>query len=421
MKRIHYVLVLGILLQVASPHAEEATAIEHGKVDQTTSPQHGVTEGAPVKSEGNSAEPEIKPPVWPSVLSDIRALYAMQDAAAAGHQEATSLQGALLQQISRKLANENPNVEPNILASGVVGFVLSGGNPMAAERLASQESISRLHRKLLLGASFYMRGKRKEASEELAGIDVFALKPSVAGRVALVKAMLETSDGVRQQQLLSIAIALMPGSLIEESALRRSALIYARAGRQREFWQRADRYIRRFSRSLYARDFLFDVIGEVLNWETSGRMPDLQHFDLLLGTIRVSDRRNLYLHLARQATRANLVGLTEFASHRLLRLSAVGSREAQLAQLYDSIFDVASGNSERAAAVLMALDPLALPSLEQKLRSASLAVVGQIQDKVGAVEADFEPSSGTGETSELLRTAKAELERADGVISATLQ
>ena len=414
-------LVLGMLLQAVSPHAEENTAPEHGTVDLTASSEHGVTEGAPVTDEGDSTGPEIKPLVWPSVLSDIRALYAMQDAAAAGHHAAASLQKAMLQQINRKLADEIPKVEPNILASGVVGFVLSGGNPMTAELLANQESISRLHRKLLLGASFYMRGKRKEAADELAGIDVFMLKPSVAGRVALVKAMLETSDEERQQQLLSIAIALMPGSLIEESALRRSALIYAKAGRQREFWQRADRYIRRFSRSLYARDFLFDVIGEVVNFEANGRKPDFHQVDLLLGTIRVSNRRGLYLHLARQAALANLVGLTEFASHRLLRLSAPGGREAQLALLYDSIFDVASDNSERAAVVLMALDPQILPSLERKLRSASLAVVSQIQGYAGTVEIDSGTSSGTVETSELLRTAKAEIERADGVISATLQ
>ena len=152
MKRILYGLVLGMLLQVASPHAEETTATEHEKVEQTTSSEHGVVDGAPVENQGDSAEPEFKPLAWPPVLSDIRALYAMQDAAAAGHREATSLQKAMLQQINRKLAHENPNVEPDILASGVAGFVLSGGNPMTAERLANQEGISRLHRVCCIGS-----------------------------------------------------------------------------------------------------------------------------------------------------------------------------------------------------------------------------------------------------------------------------
>ena len=366
-------------------------------------------------------EGELGAPNLPTVLSDIRALYALQDAAAGGLNEAGALQKALLQQISRKLAMDIPESLPNALAPGVAGFVLSGGNPALADLLAERQGLSTLHRKLLHGASLYMRGKLEAASVELSDIDVLQLQPSLAGRVALVQAMLETKDEDRRQSLLSVAIATMPGSLVEESALRRSALFYAANGLERLFWKRASRYLRRFQRSLYAPAFLLEATNTMMKLEIDKANPDRLQFDILLAQLPQASRRKLYLHLARQAALRNLVDLSEFAAHRSLRLSMAGSQEAEISELYGTIFDVTSVDSTNSAQVLQSMTGELLPPLERRLLGASLTVTGEINRPVieGGSEA-AESGSATG-IPELQKAVELSLAAADEAMKESSQ
>jgi hypothetical protein len=64
----------------------------------------------------------------------------------------------------------------------------------------------------------------------------------------------------------------------------------------------------------------------------------------------------------------------------LRRLSLSGSSEAQLADFYDSIFQVASPRSEEMVERLRQISPARLSPLEVKLRDAALSVAQQIHD-----------------------------------------
>ena len=391
---------------------------EHGSSPADTidsAPHEDVSSGADdtAPRAGPAAVSEIQSTQQPDIISDIRALYSLQDAAAAGHREAATFQKVMLQQIDRKLAERMPGDEPDVLVQSVVGFVLSGGNPLAADRLAEREDLSALHRKLLRGASLYMRGKREEASGLLAEIDALLLQPSIAGRVALVQAMLETRNEERRQALLAVAIASMPGSLVEESALRRSALSYAGKGRQHLFWKRAIRYLRRFPHSIYAKPFLHDVMNGILKLESDKAMPDRLQIDTFLTQIPQPDRRTLYLSLARQAALRNHVDLTKFASRRSLRLSVPGSQEAQIARLYSLIFEVTSEGPVDANDGLRNLNRELLPPLEQRILEASLAVVGAIREPAAVSSAGTALQDNGEEALELQKTAQLSLASAD--------
>ncbi len=362
-------LLLGLFLQMGVAAAEE----HQPSVDaQSNSEIHT----APATE---NAEPLISPPVTPAVIGDIRLLFSLQDRAADGNRETVQLQKALLSQIGRELTEDIQKLQPNAIAESVAGFVLSGGSPAIAERLMMREGLSNRNRKLLEGSALFMRGKRKDSLQTLQGLDVLQLRPSVSGRLALAEAIATTDDSELQQSLFAIAIATMPGTLVEESSLRRSALAYAQADNQNQFWRRTFRYQRRFSKSIYAADFPQVSLESAVRFEKSGREMDRAKTDLFQGVMPAAKRRSLYLHLARLAVQLNHQKLLTFAAARLQRLAVPGGQEAQIAELYMSIFNVAAGDPSQAADRLTKLSPTLLPDLERSLLEAALTVVGEVQ------------------------------------------
>ncbi len=379
--------------------------------------------GAEEPAEEKAAEEPV--PVYDgpaSAVRDIRSIFALQDAVASGHVSAIALQKSMLAQVADKLLGEAPAADPNRLAPNVAGYVLSGGNPQVAEKLAAAAGTTATNARLLKGAAFYMRGKREEAAAQWATLDLALLAPTAAGRVALAKAMLAGTDLEEKQQLLRMSVALLPGSLVEESALRRSALAYAEAGAEHEFWRQAERYLRRFPRSLYAPEFMYELTNTVIAMTKAGKKPDLARFDLLLGSLPVSNRQKLYLALARDAAERNLQPLSQFAARRLRRLSPESGTDAQIADVYDWIFEVASGSTEIPAARLRALDRKRLPEREQRLLDAALAVTEQILKPAAAVAT---PAAAAMEANQpksaLQQRAELALTKADEILAEPVQ
>lgn len=396
-------------LAISQPSFSEEKAESHG------SNSHVSSEGddAPLTTVDDVALTYAGPP---AIVRDIRSLFALQDAAANGNRSAVELQKAMIAQIGGELLREEWRQDAERFAPSVAAYVLSGGNPEVAERLSESGHLGNRSRHLLKGAALYMRGKAEEAGTELSHLKIEELPPPIGGRVALAQAMLAASNPDMKQLLLQTAIALMPGSLLEESALRRSALSYAESGNQMRFWKRADRYIRRFPRSLYAPEFMFEIIRTIVALESAGKMPDLQRLDLLLGKLDAAKRRTLYTELARHAAASNLVALSKFAARRLRRLAAPDSPDAHLAEVYDWIFEVASPNPNEAVARLRNIKVDLLSSRERSLLAAALTVIRQIEepaqpgDSIGEYEKDMEKTAVHRRAAEILQNASALLE-----------
>lgn len=329
------------------------------------------------------------------LLRDLDALFLLQDAAARGRRDAATLQKPLLVSIGERL-RDGLAALPAELAPYVAGYVLSGGDPASADALAASEHVSALDRRLLEGASRFMRGERAEARTLLRGIDATSLPARIAGRVALAQALLE-DDAAMRQSGLSVAMASMPGTLVEESALRRSALGYVDTEDELPFWRRLERYQRRFPNSLYARSFWEEILTGLAAWAAKDKPPDLARLDLILQEMPVSRRRDLYLYLTRQSSRGGHARLVMFAGGRALRLAEEGSQEEQTARFYLSLYGIASEQSKQALAQLRALNPALLGPREQALLAAGLSLADQISRPPhipgdGAKEGELEES-----------------------------
>lgn len=365
-----------------------------------------------------SERPKPEPYVRDPVLAELDVLFRLQDAAARGVSDAASLQKAMLVAIGKKLMTLG-EAESQRLGSYVAGYVLSGGDPHTAEKLAKVESLPVSQRRLLEGAARFMKGERQEAAKQLEALDPLQLPGRVAGRLALAQALLTDDEQLRQSRL-AMAISAMPGSLIEESALRRSALAYAEAGKEQLFWRRLERYQRRFPNSLYGAGFWEEVLRLIVSWHVAAGRQDsdspleLARLDHILCAMELPRRRSLYLNLTRMAATVNDLPLTEFAARRLLRLSVMGSQEEQVARLYLALYAVASENSEDSRAQLLALNYKLLNEQELALLAAGLSIALEITGDVPAEAAP--PAEQSVETTPLEDRGEKLLEDTDKLL-----
>ena len=330
--------------------------------------------------QGGSSSPstrEIESGNVVQVHAQIDRLLQLQDAAAAGSIEAIDQQKKLLVTIG-PLLSATPDGELPKLSGQAVAYVLSGGNPGSVDRFRSADSVPLHDRKLLDASALFMSGDREGASKAFAKIDPLPLPARIAGRVALAQSLL--ADDQARQKRLADAVSAMPGTLVEESSLRRSALAYAAARDERNFWKRTDRFARRFSASIYASAFWRDITGAIVAWYSTESPPSLPHLDATLANLPVAQRRVLYLYLAHGAAKAGLSKLTDEAGRRLTRLAAEGSNEEQLGRFYSALFQIVSAQDEDALLRLKSIDRSLLQPDEQALLDAAVRLGSQIED-----------------------------------------
>ena len=314
-----------------------------------------------------------------------RVLFAAQDATAYGDTKGIEGQRRAVSALTNSTLPELSEFasDPAIVYA-FAAYVLSGGRPADAEAYARSLELDDRSRQLLQGAAAYMRGNLDDARTGLASVDPLALPPAYGGRVALTKAMLADAQSVDRERHLSVAMALMPGTLIEEAALRRSALSFAERGDAKQFWRRTERYIRRFPKSIYAADFLSGVTDRIIELYVSGRSARLDELDRLYATLPVNRRRQLYLQLARGATAANVPELAQLAGRHLFRLAVDGSVEQALGTLYTWAYAVTDHDFEPASERLYAIDRHHLGAMDRAILDAALEMIRLIRAPAGS-------------------------------------
>lgn len=309
------------------------------------------------------------------VASGIDRLGLFQDAAAAGRMDALQEQKKLLHDVGKSLSIIRATRNPR-LADLMVAYVLSGGDPLIVGRASKDMDMDPADRRLLDGATLFMEGDLHKASDLLSKLDPLRLPARIGGRVALAQAQL--AELPARQERYALAISAMPGTLLEESALRRSALSSADARDEALFWKRLERYQRRFPNSIFAASFWRQVMDLIGLWAAKGPAPDLHRLDVILAMKPVADRRQLYLGLARRAAALGNPELTDFAAHRLQRLAVDRSTESRLGVLYASLYRIVSQDGDTALASLRSLRPDMFSSTDKALLLAALSIGQQI-------------------------------------------
>jgi chemotaxis protein MotC len=312
--------------------------------------------------------------------NSIRTLESMQDATAVGDHVAADLQSKLVIQIEADLNNAKPGDlqdERNLKAIAV--YLFSGGSPDVAERRLTSLRIDPEIKTLLDGALAYARGDKASANKFLREIDPADLPPNLGGRVALVKAILiSNEDMATALKSLSAARILMPGTLVEEAALRRCISFAGKLPDIEHLEHCASQYIRRFPKSVYWQEFEDSFIMGLIEVDYAVSGGTLLALNTILDDLSAADHRRLLLAISKASIGRGKFKLTMECAAKALEIPQADRSEMARSDLYLGAVMIVQKEFEAGKAKLEAIDKSLLDQSDKALFDKALELTIQI-------------------------------------------
>lgn len=270
----------------------------------------------------------------------------VQDQVVSGHPDALARQIQVTRDIARKLAGFDLQVWTNGRnRAALIKFVLNGGDVDILETVLSKAMFPEGETALAQGILQYAMGRTAAAAEILASVDVRAFGSSLAGHIALVKAILaRQTDPEAALRYSSEARLLSLGTAIEEAALRLSIDLAIARGDAMRFDVCALRYAYRFPKSLY-RSPIDRRVARVLGVRPAARQADVPMLARTLGAqLADGDRLTFYTELAESALRAGHVATAETMAKSAAELTAHSDVSARSLRAIEGAAALFSGN-----------------------------------------------------------------------------
>jgi len=300
----------------------------------------------------------------------VRTLQAVQDGIANGDMAAHSGHVALIRQIGEKFLAADTSVWSNAQnGQAVVIYLLSGGGPQLVRKLPKPNVDERLFN----GALAYVEGRQDEARELLKDVKPRTLPSGLGGQVALVQgALFARSEATLAIERLDDARLLLPGTLVEEAALRREILLVGQAEDFDKFEFLTLAYIRHYRNSVYAGDFWQRFSSGLTQSSLALDERRFARIVTLLEQIDRASRLKLYFAIARSAMLRGRLAVTELAGERALVLSADASADRERAHFFRGVARVLTDEYDGGLAELKALDRSKLPERDIPLLNATV-------------------------------------------------
>ena len=379
-----------------------------------------------------SADPLVAAGVRPDGIAPfemVRTLQTLQAQIADGNAAAVAAQRELLAVMEKAFLAADPAVwQDGRNARAAVTYTLSGGSPRLMRSLVALSPPIAVDADLATGALAYIENREDEARNRLSPLDARALPISLGGQVALVQAgLVAREDLPKAIRLLDDARLLMPGTLVEEAALRREVFLVAQTGDLDRFEFLSQQYLRRFGTSIYAEDFrqrFATAIARLGIADGDDRFPRLE---AILKSSDPENQRALFLQLAQAAVVHGKLATARSAAADAAALAPVGGGDAMRAALYDSAASILPGKDiGEVRKRLAALNRRQLGRRDIDLLDAAVAVA----DAVGDVPATPAPldsvSVVVGDTKRgdvwvtgTMRAAESGLSAADALLEKT--
>lgn len=317
----------------------------------------------------------------------VRALQAVQDGIANGDTAAHSGHIALIRQIGEKFLAADPEVWSNSQnGQAVVIYLLSGGAPQIVRKLP-RDKIN-VDARLFDGALAYVEGRQEEAREQLKDVKPRTIPSGMGGQVALVQgALFARSEASLAIERLDDARLLLPGTLVEEAALRREILLVGQAEDFDKFEFLTLAYIRHYRNSVYAGDF-WQRFSTGLT-QSSLALDDRRfaRISALLEQIDRASRLKLYLVIARGALVRGRLTVTRLAGERALTLSADATADRERAHFYRSASRALTDEYDGGLAELKALDRSKLAERDVLLLNATVQLALDVRKPIASPSA----------------------------------
>jgi chemotaxis protein MotC len=362
----------------------------------------------------------------------VRSLQSIQDQIVRGNARAHSYQRVLMGQIAEKFAGMSAErwKEPRNARAAIV-YLLSGGSAAALKQLAGNAGQTGLDERLVKGAMAYAQGQKEEAATLLHALDARTIEASIAGYVAFVQAELAAEkEPVKAIAYLDDARLLAPGTLVEEAAFRRQIKLVEEAGDSDRQDALSAQYMRRFPHSLYATAFRHQFAIQIAANADAGQAQQLARLERTLAGLGVTERRQVYLAIAKSALDKGRVAMGRFAAEKASQLAETGTEDFSRSRILLAAGLVVSDRHEEGGEILASIDRTSLGEDDSALLDAALAVAGQVRRSVADFAGTEPPPSPAGvkgpgweaqATSDVMTKAKNTLSLVDQLLSGKSQ
>lgn len=331
-----------------------------------------------------AATPAFSDPAPPSgePYELVRALQAVQDGIARGDTAAHGSHIALIRQIGEKFLAADPNVWSNPQnGQAVVIYLLSGGAPQIVRKLP-RDKIN-VDKVMFDGALAYVEGRQDEARELLKDVKPRTISSGMGGQVALIQgALFARSEASLAIERLDDARLLLPGTLVEEAALRREVLLVGQAEDFDKFEFLTLAYIRHYRNSVYAGDFWQRFSTGLTQSNLALDDRRFARVAALLEHVDRASRLKLYLVIARGALIRGKLTVVSLAAERALTLSADAAPDRERAHFYRGASRALTDEYDGGFAELRALDRSKLAERDVLLLNATLQLALDIRKSI---------------------------------------
>lgn len=387
-----------LLVAIFSGFVSAGPLLAASENDGHSSGGHDTHAGAPQGGDAHGSDPhsEAAPPkkhvpvyVWQREPKNapykiVRKITELQNRIVHGDRAAFDILQARLVSVSEELIAVDTALWITDLrnARAALKFVMSGGPPDILRRLIKEAALPTRYLEPATAILAYSEGRKADAYRLLRETDPRALEATLGGHLALIKALTigsRRSDEVRK--LLDDARLLSPGTIVEESALRRQIPLEAMQPDNGEFDMLTSRYLRRFSQSVFARGLLLQVAETVARDDYGGGDPKkLSVLRGFLDQMRPSQRTNFLLSVARAATARGLAATTKFAVEEARKSEPPPLLEDDAPlQLYGAAMGIIGGEYEKDAQKLEAVDDELLTVEQSDLRKTAIGLKKMIR------------------------------------------
>jgi chemotaxis protein MotC len=328
------------------------------------------------------AATDIKPQtVVRSPFEMVRSLDALQDQIVKGNVAAQRAIPNVISQIGDRLLVADPQSWHQAKnARAVVTYTLSGGQVKVIQKVIQIGNAPELEKKLMEGALAYVEGREAKASQLLIDINAKSLPPALGGHLALVQAMLLSHDDpAKSNELLDLARILAPGTLVEETALRREVFNLSDGGDLNKFILLSSQYLRRFPNSLYAENFKQKFGTTVTHLGMTDSPEQFAKVVQAIGNLESEDRLHLYMLIAQSAILGGNAMIAQLAAERAMTIAKDGSQDGVRAKLFNAAALILTNNYDQGIVKLKELDAVQISKRDADFKSAILAMAKQIR------------------------------------------
>lgn len=354
----------------------------------------------------------------------VRELQKYQDDAALKGTRARKEQSERIARVATQLTQFGPQAwsDPRNVRAAVI-YVLSGGDPRILRNLTASGKELGIDERLVKGALAYSERRDAEAAEQFETIDVEALDRTVGGHVALVRALLIIKDDqAKAANLLDRARVISPGTIVEESALRRETILVAKMGQLDRFDALSAQYLRRFGSSIFVGTFARQFAQEIVAHKYADDEKRLAKLDAALRELPDVPRIEASLAIAEEAIAIANVELVRFAG----RIAAIDPKqypqEATRMRLFEAAALIVTDNFDEASRALWSIDRSKLSAHEEALLDAALDVAKDISrapslsQAAAATETADKPAEA-GYTPPVVSSAQQAIARVDQLLN----